>query len=105
MDTLDKLSDVLESRKGGDPETSYVAALFEQGLGAILGKMEEESAETIEAALSGDRDRLIRETADLWFHSMVMLSYQGLGPQHVIQELNRRFGVSGLAEKAGRGDR
>lgn len=104
MDILDKVSDVLESRKGGDPETSYVAALFEQGLGAILDKVEEESAETVEAAHSGDNDRLIHETADLWFHTMVMLSYQGLGPRQVIQELSRRFGVSGLAEKAGRND-
>ncbi|MFC1681785.1 phosphoribosyl-ATP diphosphatase [Pseudomonadota bacterium] len=104
MDILDQLSEVLESRKGGNPESSYVAALFEQGLGAILGKVEEESAETIEAALSGDNDRLIHETADLWFHSMVMLSYRGLGPRQVIQELSRRFGVSGLVEKAGRSD-
>ena len=104
MDTLDELSDVLESRKGGDPEKSYVAALFDQGLDAILSKVEEESAETVEAARSGDRDRLIHETADLWFHSMVMLSYQGLGPRHVIRELDRRFGVSGLVEKAGRDD-
>jgi len=64
--------------------------------------LEEEAAETIEAAISGDRDRLIRETADLWFHSLVMLSHQGLGPQHVIQELTRRYGISGLAEKADR---
>ena len=99
-----KLSEVLESRKGGDPETSYVAALFEQGLDAILRKVEEESAETIEAALSGDKDRLIHETADLWFHSMVMLSCLGLGPRHVTRELSRRFGVSGLVEKAGRSD-
>jgi phosphoribosyl-ATP pyrophosphohydrolase len=104
MHPLEKLADVLESRKSASPETSYVAALFEQGLGAILDKVEEESTETVEAALSGDNDRLIRETADLWFHSLVMLSYRGLGPQHVIQELSRRFGVSGLAEKASRTD-
>ena len=102
MGILDDLSAVLESRKGGNPETSYVAGLFEKGLEAILAKVEEESAETIEAALSGDRNRLIQETADLWFHSMVMLSHQGLGPRHVIQELSRRFGTSGLAEKSGR---
>ncbi len=104
MDILDKLSEVLESRKGGDPEKSYVAALFDQGLEAISSKVEEESAETIAAALSGDNNRLIYETADLWFHSMVMLSYQGLGPRQVMQELSRRFGESGLAEKAGRDD-
>lgn len=104
MDTLDKLAEVLESRRGGNPETSYVSALFEQGLDAILDKVEEESTETIEAARSGDNDRLVHETADLWFHSMVMLAYRGLGPEHVIRELSRRFGVSGLAEKAGRDD-
>lgn len=102
MDILGELADVLESRKGTDPKQSYVAGLYEQGLDAILDKVREEAAETIEAASSGDRDRLIRETADLWFHSLVMLSHQGLGPQHVIQELTRRYGISGLAEKAGR---
>ena len=102
MDILGELADVLESRKGTDPKQSYVAGLYEQGLDAILDKVREEAAETIEAASSGDRDSLIRETADLWFHSLVMLSHQGLGPQHVIQELTRRYGISGLAEKAGR---
>jgi phosphoribosyl-ATP pyrophosphohydrolase len=102
MDILGELANVLESRKGGDPKQSYVAGLYEQGLDAILNKVEEEAAETIEAARSGDKDRLICETADLWFHSLVMLSHQGLGPQHVIQELTRRSGISGLAEKAGR---
>ena len=102
MDILGELADVLESRKGADPKQSYVAGLYEQGLDAILDKVREEAAETIEAASSGDRDRLIRETADLWFHSLVMLCHQGLGPQHVIQELTRRYGISGLAEKAGR---
>lgn len=104
MDILDKLSEVMEARKGGDPHASYVAALFDQGLDAILNKVQEESAEAIEAARTGDRDRLIHETADLWFHSMVMLSSRGLGPRHVLQELSRRFGVSGLAEKAARGE-
>lgn len=102
MDILGELADVLESRKSADPKQSYVAGLYEQGLDAILDKVREEAAETIEAASSGDRDSLIRETADLWFHSLVMLSHQGLGPQHVIQELTRRYGISGLAEKAGR---
>jgi len=102
MDILRQIADVLESRKNGDPGVSYVAGLYEQGLDVILNKLAEETAETVEAARSGDADRLIYETADLWFHSLVLLSHQGLGPQHVTRELGRRFGISGLAEKAGR---
>ena len=102
MDVLAKLAEVLEARKTQDPATSYVAGLYEQGLAAILDKVEEETAEVVDAANAGDGERLVRETADLWFHSLVMLSHQGLGPQHVLQELTRRFGVSGLAEKANR---
>lgn len=102
MDILGKLAEVLEARKTRDPAKSYVAGLYEQGLDAILDKVEEEAAEAVEAAKAGDRERLVYETADLWFHSLVMLSHQGLGPQHVLQELSRRFGVSGLAEKADR---
>ncbi len=102
MDILGKLAAVIESRKAQDPATSYVAALHARGLPAILGKVEEEAAETIEAAQTGDKEKLVHETADLWFHSLIMLSHQGLGPQHVLKELNRRFGVSGLVEKAGR---
>ena len=99
---MSKLAEVLEARKVQDPSTSYVAGLYEQGLLAILDKVQEESVETIEAAKSGNKERLVNETADLWFHSLIMLSHQGLGPQHVLQELSRRFGVSGLAEKANR---
>lgn len=84
---------------------SYVAALHAGGLPAILDKVEEEAAETVKAAQAGDKQQLVHETADLWFHTLVMLSHQGLGPQHVLTELNRRFGVSGLAEKAGRKNR
>lgn len=102
MDILGKLTEVIESKKTQDPATSYVAGLYKQGLLAILDKVEEEAAETVEAAKAGDKQQLVHETADLWFHSLVMLAHQGLGPQHVLQELNRRFGVSGLAEKAGR---
>lgn len=102
MGVLHDLWRVLESRKEGDPEASYVAGLFDRGLDAILDKVEEETAETVAAATSGDREQLVRETADLWFHTLVMLSYRGLGPQHVLEELTRRFGISGLSEKAGR---
>lgn len=102
MDILGKLAEVLEARKTQDPATSYVAGLYEQGLDVILDKVEEEAAEAVEAAKAGDAKQLVYETADLWFHSLVMLSHQGLGPQHVLQELSRRFGVSGLAEKTER---
>lgn len=102
MDILGKIAEVIESRKKQDPATSYVAGLYKQGLLAISDKVEEEAAETVKAAKAGDKKQLIHETADLWFHSLVLLSHQGLGPQHVLQELNRRFGVSGLVEKANR---
>ena len=105
MDILGKLAAVIESRRAEDPATSYVAALHAGGLAAILDKVEEEAAETVKAAKAGDKQQLVHETADLWFHSLVMLSHQGLGPQHVLTELNRRFGVSGLTEKAGRTNR
>ena len=94
----------MESRKGGDPKASYVSMLFEQGLESILDKLEEETAETMEAARSDDDDWLIREMADLWFHSLVLLSFRELGPQHVLAELRQRFGISGLVEKASRTD-
>ena len=104
MDVLHELARVMESRKGADPEASYVATLFGQGLESILAKLEEETSETVEAAQSDDDDWLIRETADLWFHSLVLLSFRGLGPQHVLSELRQRFGISGHIEKAGRTD-
>lgn len=102
MDILGKLAEVIESRKTRDPATSYVAALCQEGLSTILDKVEEEAAETVEAAKAGDNKQLIHETADLWFHSLIMLSHQGLGPQHILQELSERFGVSGLVEKSNR---
>ena len=105
MDILGKLAEVIESRKSHDPETSYVAGLHAQGLPAILDKVEEEAAETVAAAKAGDKNQLVHETADLWFHSLIMLSHHGLGPQQVLQELNRRFGTSGLVEKANRHSR
>jgi phosphoribosyl-ATP pyrophosphohydrolase len=101
-DVLAELAAVLEARKAGDPGRSYVAGLYAAGLDAILQKVGEEAVETILAAKQGDPARLVQETADLWFHSLVLLAQQGLGPQAVLDELERRFGLSGLAEKAAR---
>lgn len=99
---LDKLAEVLEARKQADADSSYVASLYAKGLDAILKKVGEEATETVIAAKSGDPEQLVYETADLWFHTMVLLAHQGLGPQRVLDELERRFGLSGLEEKAGR---
>lgn len=102
-DILTKLADILEARKEADADSSYVARLYAQGLDAILKKIGEETTETILAAKSGDSAQIIHETADLWFHTMVMLAQQGLKAEDILRELERRFGVSGLAEKAQRG--
>lgn len=102
-DVLQRLTEVLEARRQGDPGSSYVAGLYAKGLDAILKKVGEEAVETVLAAKTGDPDQLIRETADLWFHTLVMLVHQGLRPEQVLTELGRRFGVSGLEEKAARG--
>jgi phosphoribosyl-ATP pyrophosphohydrolase len=102
--TLDKLAEVLEQRKQAEADSSYVAKLYAKGLDAILKKIGEEATETVMAAKDGDREKIVYETADLWFHSMVLLAHQGLHPSDVEKELERRFGLSGLAEKAGRGE-
>ena len=99
---LHELAAVLEARKQADSDSSYVARLYAKGLDAILKKVGEEAAETLIAAKNGDPELLVRETADLWFHTLVMLAHQGLGPEAVLNELQRRAGVSGLAEKAAR---
>lgn len=101
-DTLQQLAAVLEARKGADPESSYVARLYAKGLDAILKKIGEEATETVIAAKSGDRAALVHETADLWFHCLVLLARHGLSPDDVLRELARRHGKSGLAEKAAR---
>jgi len=101
-DTLQQLAKVLEQRKSAAPDSSYVASLYHKGLDAILKKIGEEATETVMAAKDGDRDKIVYETADLWFHSMVLLAHAGLGPQDVLKELERRFGLSGLEEKASR---
>ena len=102
-DVLNKLAAVLESRKGADPSSSYVAALYAKGLDAILKKIGEEATETVMAAKGGDRAAIVHETADLWFHTLVLLAQQGLKPEDILSELERRFGVSGHEEKQSRG--
>ena len=99
---LNRVAETLESRKGADPAASYVAKLYDKGLDAILKKIGEEATETVVAAKNGDKAQIVYETADLWFHCLVMLAHQGLGPQDVLAELARREGLSGLAEKASR---
>jgi phosphoribosyl-ATP pyrophosphohydrolase len=101
-DILLRLMAVLASRKDADPESSYVASLYHKGLDTILKKIGEESAETIIAAKSGDREQIVNETADLWFHCLVMLAQQNIDARLVLEELERRFGVSGIDEKAAR---
>ena len=105
-DTLQRLAEVLEQRKQASAESSYVASRHAKGLNKILEKVGEECTETLLAAKDcqhgGDTQELIYETADLWFHSLVMLSHLGLGPDDVLKELERRFDLSGLAEKAAR---
>lgn len=101
-DTLEKLAEVLEQRKGADPDDSYVAKLYHKGLDAILKKVGEEATETVMAAKDGDAEKIVYEVADLWFHSMVLLAHRGLGPADVLRELERRFGLSGLEEKISR---
>lgn len=103
-DVLTKLSEVLEARKHADADSSYVAKLYSKGLDAILKKIGEEATETVMAAKDGDAEKIIYETADLWFHTMVLLAQQGLSPDDVLKELDRRFGLSGLEEKASRKD-
>ncbi len=97
-----RLAEAIEARKQADPSTSYVAKLFSKGHDAILKKIGEESAETLLAAKDGDKLHLVREVADLWFHSMVLLAYHGLGPDDVLAELRRREGISGIDEKSSR---
>ncbi len=99
-DTLARLAAVIESRRGGDPDKSYVARLFAKGLDSMLKKVGEEATEVVMAAKDGDPARVTAEVADLWFHCMVVLAAQGLTPADVLQELRRREGLSGLEEFA-----
>ena len=99
-DTLSRLAAVIESRRGGDPERSYVARLFAKGTDAMLKKVGEEATEVVMAAKDGVPDKLVGEVADLWFHTMIVLAAHGLKPAHVLAELERREGLSGLEEFA-----
>jgi len=101
-ETLERIASTIEERKRGDPRKSYVAKLFAGGEDAILKKIGEEATETVLAAKSGDPLHLVRETADLWFHCMILLARHGLGPGDVLAEMHRREGISGLDEKAAR---
>jgi len=100
--TLEQLTQTLEQRKNADPDSSYVAKLHHKGLDAILKKVGEEATETILASKGGKKEEIIYETADLWFHSLVMLSHHGLSHNDILNELARRFNLSGLEEKANR---
>ena len=102
MNIMNELADVLIDRKGADPDSSYVASLYAKGSAGILEKIDEESGELAEASIAGKAHDVIHETADLWFHSLVLLSYLDIHPAEVFSELERRFGVSGHEEKAGR---
>ncbi len=99
---LDTLAQVLEERKAADPSASYVAKLYNKGLDSILKKIGEEATEVVIAAKNADRAQVIYETADLWFHCLVLLSQQGIHPDEILNELARRQNVSGLIEKASR---
>jgi phosphoribosyl-ATP pyrophosphohydrolase len=101
-DVLNRLAELLEQRKRADPHSSYVAKLYAKGMDGILKKVGEEAAETIIAAKDGDPQKIVYETADLWFHTLVMLAQAGLSPDDVLKELARREGLSGLEEKASR---
>ena len=102
-ETLERIAATInERKKAGNADKSYVAQLFAKGEDAMLKKIGEEAAETILAAKGGDRLHLVRETADLWFHSMIVLAAHGLGPADVLAELHRREGISGIDEKKGR---
>lgn len=103
--SLARLADTIESRRSADPERSYVARLLSKGEDAILKKIGEEAIETVMAAKDGVAAQIVAETADLWFHTLVMLAHYGLRPEDVIAELERREGLSGLDEKALRKNR
>lgn len=101
-DVLARLSQLIEQRKSAAPESSYVASLYAKGADAILKKIGEEAAELLLAAKNQEPGAIVHETADLWFHTLVLLAAKGLKPDDVLQELERRFGVSGHEEKAQR---
>ncbi|HSN39746.1 MAG TPA: phosphoribosyl-ATP diphosphatase [Burkholderiales bacterium] len=99
---LRRLGETIATRKQAEPSGSYVASLFAKGHDAVLKKVAEEAAETLLASKDGDKLHIVRETADLWFHCLVLLAWHGLGPDDVLAELRRREGISGIDEKASR---
>jgi phosphoribosyl-ATP pyrophosphohydrolase len=101
-DILTQISQILEQRKQADPAVSYVAGLYSKGLDAILKKIGEEATELVVAAKGGDKHQILYETADLWFHTLVLLAHSGLNVDEVKSELEKRYGTSGLEEKARR---
>jgi phosphoribosyl-ATP pyrophosphohydrolase len=101
-DVLIRLGETIAARKAADAGSSYVASLLAKGEDAILRKVLEEAAETLLASKEGDKLHVVRETADLWFHTLVLLAWHGAGPEDVLAELQRREGQSGIAEKASR---
>jgi phosphoribosyl-ATP pyrophosphohydrolase len=101
-DILDRLAVLLEQRKAADPSSSYVAKLYAKGMDSILKKVGEEATEVVIAAKGGNKDEIIYETADLWFHTLVMLAEADLKPQDILSELARREGLSGIDEKNAR---
>lgn len=101
-DVLERISNLIEERKEASPERSYVAGLFQDGIDRILKKIGEEASETIIAGKSGDKRQIVYETADLWFHSIILLKFSDIEIDEVFKELDRRFGISGLEEKAKR---
>lgn len=101
-DILQQLDALLEARKAESADSSYVASLYAKGLDKILKKVGEEAIETVMAAKDGDAEHLVYEITDLWFHTLVLLAHQNLSSADVLQELQRRFGLSGLVEKAQR---
>lgn len=103
-DILAQLAATLEERKTAAPDSSYVASLYAKGLDAVLKKVGEEASEVIIAAKNGNPDELVHELADLWFHTLILLASTGQSPEAVLEELQRRFGRSGLEEKAARGN-
>ena len=104
QDILQRLTETLEARKQASPDSSYVAKLFSKGEDAILKKIGEEATEVILASKEGDKSHIVYETADLWFHSLVLLAQHGLSASDVLNELARREGLSGIVEKQSRKD-
>ena len=102
VDTLARLAAVIEQRRAGDPDKSYVARLFAKGGDAVLKKIGEEATEVVMACKDGDPKKVVAEVADLWFHTMIALAQHGLAPADVLAELERREGLSGLEEFAAR---